>query len=116
MRSRAIAALFCAALLAGTAFAQVPRERLLQPPADAQSFVIVSAAGQHGTASLWRMPADPTLATFESLYVPENGDLSPSYASFVGTMPPATERGFRAGGFKPPEGVTRADYGRAGRR
>ena len=25
-------------------------------------------------------------------------------------MPPATERSFRFGGFKPPEGVTRADY------
>jgi imidazolonepropionase-like amidohydrolase len=54
--------------------------------------------------------SDPTLSAFESLYVPENGDLSPSYAPFVGTMPPATERNFRSGGFKPPEGVTRADY------
>jgi hypothetical protein len=54
--------------------------------------------------------SDPTLSAFESLYVPENGDLSPSYAPFAGTMPVATERGFRAGGFKPPEGVTRADY------
>jgi imidazolonepropionase-like amidohydrolase len=54
--------------------------------------------------------ADLTLGAFESLYVPENGDLSPSYAPFVGTMPPATERGFRLGGFQPPAGVTRADY------
>jgi hypothetical protein len=54
--------------------------------------------------------SDPTLATFESLYVPENGDLSPSYAPFVGTIPPLTERGFRSGGFKPPHGVTREDY------
>lgn len=57
-----------------------------------------------------KIVSDPTLAVFESLYMPENGDLSPSYAPFVGTMPPATERGFKAGGFKPPEGVTRADY------
>lgn len=53
---------------------------------------------------------DPTISTFESLYVPENGDLSPAYAPFIGTLPPAVERGFRAGGFKPPEGVTRADW------
>jgi imidazolonepropionase-like amidohydrolase len=57
-----------------------------------------------------KIVADLTLGAFESLYVPENGDLSPSYAPFVGTMPPATERSFRLGGFKPPEGVTRADY------
>jgi len=57
-----------------------------------------------------KIVADLTLGAFESLYVPENGDLSPSYAPFVGTMPPATERGFRLGGFQPPAGVTRADY------
>ena len=53
---------------------------------------------------------DPTISTFESLYVPENGDLSPSYAPYVGTLPPSVERGFRAGGFQPPAGVTRADW------
>jgi imidazolonepropionase-like amidohydrolase len=57
-----------------------------------------------------RITVDPTLVAFESIYVPENGDLSPAYAPFAGTMPPTTERGFRAGGFKLPEGVTRADY------
>jgi imidazolonepropionase-like amidohydrolase len=53
---------------------------------------------------------DPTMVAFESLYVPENGDLSPSYAPFVGTMPPTTERGFRQGGFAVPKDLTRADY------
>lgn len=53
---------------------------------------------------------DPTLSIFESLYVPENGDLSPAYAPFAGTMPPATERGFRTGGFAVPKDLTRADY------
>ena len=57
-----------------------------------------------------KIVADLTLGAFESVYVPENGDLSPSYAPFVGTMPPATERSFRLGGFQPPEGVTRADF------
>ena len=53
---------------------------------------------------------DPTMVAFESLYVPENGDLSPAYAPFVGTMPPTTERGFRTGGFAVPKDLTRADY------
>lgn len=54
--------------------------------------------------------SDPTMIAFESMYYPENGELSPSYAPFVGTLPPTTERGFRSGGFKVPEGLTRADY------
>jgi imidazolonepropionase-like amidohydrolase len=57
-----------------------------------------------------KIASDPTLVVAESLYVPENGDLSPSYAPFVGTLPPTVERGFRQGGFVPQEGVTRADY------
>ncbi|HWI86588.1 MAG TPA: amidohydrolase, partial [Sphingomonas sp.] len=39
--------------------------------------------------------SDPTLVVVESLFVPENGDLSPAYAPFVGTLPPTVERGFR---------------------
>jgi len=54
--------------------------------------------------------SDPTMVAFERLSVPENGDLSPSYAPFVGTMPPTTERGFRTGGFAVPRDITRADY------
>jgi imidazolonepropionase-like amidohydrolase len=50
------------------------------------------------------------MVAFEALYVPENGDLSPAYAPFVGTLPPATERGFRTGGFAVPKDLTRADY------
>jgi imidazolonepropionase-like amidohydrolase len=50
------------------------------------------------------------MIVFESLYYPENGELSPSYAPFVGTMPPTTERGFRTGGFAVPKDLTRADY------
>lgn len=62
------------------------------------------------TMSARHIASDPTMVAFESLYVPENGDLSPSYAPFVGTLPPATERGFRQGGFAVPKGLTRADY------
>ena len=54
--------------------------------------------------------ADPTLVVAESLFVPEPGDLSPAYAPFLGTLPPATERQFRQGGFAVPEGLTRADW------
>jgi len=63
-----------------------------------------------GAMAAKRIYSDPTMVAFEGLYVPENGELSPSYAPFVGTLPPATERGFRAGGFATPPGVTRADY------
>jgi imidazolonepropionase-like amidohydrolase len=54
--------------------------------------------------------SDPTMVAFEGLYVPEPGDLGESYVSFVGTLPPTTERGFRTGGFAVPKDLTRADY------
>jgi imidazolonepropionase-like amidohydrolase len=54
--------------------------------------------------------SDPTLVVAESLFVPENGDLSPAYAPYVGTLPPTTERGFRQGGFAVPQDLTRADF------
>jgi len=54
--------------------------------------------------------SDPTMVAFEALYVPENGDLSPAYSPFVGTMPPATERSFRVGGFAVPKDLSRAHY------
>jgi Amidohydrolase family len=57
-----------------------------------------------------KITVDPTLVVAESLFMPENGDLSPAYAPFVGTLPPAVERGFRQGGFAMPLGVTRADF------
>jgi len=54
--------------------------------------------------------SDPTMQAFEGLYVPENGELSGAYAPFIGTLPPATERQFRTGGFAVPKDLTRADY------
>jgi len=63
-----------------------------------------------GTMASKQIYSDPTMVAFESLYVPENGDLSPSYAPFVGTLPPATERGFKSGGFAVPKDLTRGDY------
>lgn len=57
-----------------------------------------------------KVTSDPTMVAFEGLYVPENGDLSPAYAPFVGTLPPTVERGFRSGGFAVPADLTRADF------
>lgn len=54
--------------------------------------------------------SDPTLVVAEGLFAAENGHLSPAYAPFVGTLPPATERGFLQGGFTVPKDLTRADY------
>lgn len=65
---------------------------------------LIATMAQHHITS------DPTLVIPESLYVPENGDLSPAYAPYVGTLPPAVERGFRQGGFTVPKDLTRADY------
>ena len=67
-------------------------------------------AGLISTMAKKQVYSDPTMVAFEGLYVPENGDISPSYAAFMGTLPPSTERGLRAGGFAVPAGLTRADY------
>ncbi|HEY2178797.1 MAG TPA: amidohydrolase family protein [Caulobacteraceae bacterium] len=71
--------------------------------ADPMKGVIATMAARHITS-------DPTLVVVESLMVPDNGDLSPAYAPFVGTLPPTVERGFRQGGLAVAPGFTRADY------
>jgi imidazolonepropionase-like amidohydrolase len=67
-------------------------------------------SGLIATMARKQIYSDPTMVAFEGLYVPENGDISPSYAPFMGTLPPSTERGLRSGGFAVPAGLTRADY------
>jgi imidazolonepropionase-like amidohydrolase len=62
------------------------------------------------TMAARKIVSDPTLVVAESLFVPENGDLSPAYSPFVGTLPPATERSFRQGGFAVPKDLTRGDF------
>lgn len=57
-----------------------------------------------------RVAVDPTLVVFEGILVPENGDMSPAYAPYTGTLPPNTERGFHEGGFEVPKDLTRADF------
>ena len=71
--------------------------------AEPMKSLIATMAARHITS-------DPTLVVVESLMEPDNGDLSPAYAPFVGTLPPAVERGFRQGGLAVAPGYTRADY------
>ena len=55
---------------------------------------------------------DPTLVVVEGVLLAEAGTVSAAYVPYVGTLPAATERGFKAGGLPLPEGMTRDD-GRA---
>lgn len=57
-----------------------------------------------------RTVIDPTLVVYERGFVSDDRDLSPALAPYLGTMPAATERGFRGGGFRVAEGATRAQY------
>jgi hypothetical protein len=50
---------------------------------------------------------DPTLVVVEGVLTSEAGKVSPAYSSFVGTLPPAVERGFKSGPIPLPEGTTR---------
>jgi hypothetical protein len=52
---------------------------------------------------------DPTLVAYESLFVPETGQLAPAHAPYAGTMSPVAERSLRAGGLALPAGSTRAE-------
>ncbi len=52
---------------------------------------------------------DPTLVVVEGVLTSEAGKLGPSYAPYAGILPPAVERGFKAGALPLPEGTTRDD-------
>jgi hypothetical protein len=52
---------------------------------------------------------DPTLVVVESVLMSEAGKVSPAYPAYVGTLPPAVERGFKSGHIPYPDGMTRAD-------
>jgi imidazolonepropionase-like amidohydrolase len=71
--------------------------------AEPMKSLIATMASRH-------IAVDPTLNVFESELVSEQGDLSPAYAPFVGTLPPNVERGFRAGGAAVPPGSSRAQF------
>ncbi|HEU4498357.1 MAG TPA: hypothetical protein VFR60_03370 [Sphingomicrobium sp.] len=66
MHPRDLVAALAAISIASSANAQVPRDQLLKPPADARQFVILSSVGPHGSYSTWTMP-DGTLAARQSM-------------------------------------------------
>ncbi|HWK89114.1 MAG TPA: amidohydrolase family protein, partial [Longimicrobium sp.] len=48
---------------------------------------------------------DPTLATFEGMFIGREGEMSPTYAAVADRMPPNVRRGFLTGGLPVPEGM-----------
>lgn len=52
---------------------------------------------------------DPTLVVVESVLMARAGTLGAAYRAYAGTLPPATERGFKTGPLPLPEGTTPAD-------
>jgi imidazolonepropionase-like amidohydrolase len=52
---------------------------------------------------------DPTLVVVENVLLAQAGTLGAAYRAYAGTLPPATERGYKTGGLPLPEGTTRAD-------
>ena len=52
---------------------------------------------------------DPTLVVVETVLTSEAGKVGPSYAPYIGTLPPATERGFKSGPIPLPDGTSRDD-------
>ncbi len=52
---------------------------------------------------------DPTLGVMERVILAEAGTLGPSYSSYAGTLPASTERGFKSGGLRLPDDISRGD-------
>ena len=52
---------------------------------------------------------DPTLVVVEGVLLAKAGTVAPAYAPYVGTLPAATERGFKSGPIPYLPGMTRAD-------
>jgi imidazolonepropionase-like amidohydrolase len=52
---------------------------------------------------------DPTLVVVEGVLLAEAGKVSPAYTSYIGTLPAATERGFKSGPIPFLPGMTRDD-------
>jgi len=61
------------------------------------------------TMAAKKIVVDPTLVVVESVLTAEAGKLNGSYAPYAGTLPAATERGFKSGALPLPEGTTKAD-------
>jgi imidazolonepropionase-like amidohydrolase len=56
-----------------------------------------------------RIVLDPTLVVVEGVLLAKAGSVTPAYAAYVGTLPAATERGFKSGPIPYLPGMTRDD-------
>ena len=56
-----------------------------------------------------RIVLDPTLVVVEGVLLANAGTVTPAYAAYVGTLPAATERGFKSGPIPYLPGMSRAD-------
>ena len=56
-----------------------------------------------------KISLDPTLVVVEGTLLANAGTVNPAYVPYVGTLPAALERSFKAGPIPYPEGMTRAD-------
>jgi imidazolonepropionase-like amidohydrolase len=56
-----------------------------------------------------KIVVDPTLVVVESVLMAKAGEVGAAYRPYAGTLPPATERGFKSGPLPLPEGTTRQD-------
>jgi imidazolonepropionase-like amidohydrolase len=61
------------------------------------------------TMAAKKIALDPTLVVVENVLLPEAGTLHPAYAPYAGTLPAATERGFKSGPIPYLPGMTRDD-------
>jgi imidazolonepropionase-like amidohydrolase len=62
-----------------------------------------------GTMAAKHITLDPTIVVVENVLLANAGTLGPAYAPYAGTMPAATERGYKAGPIPYLPGMTRAD-------
>jgi len=61
------------------------------------------------TMAAKKIVLDPTLVVVENVLLANAGTVAPAYAPYVGTLPAATERGFKSGPIPYLPGMTRAD-------
>jgi imidazolonepropionase-like amidohydrolase len=61
------------------------------------------------TMAAKNIAVDPTLVVVEGVLTAQAGKVGAPYVAYVGTLPPATERGFKSGPLPLPEGTSRED-------
>jgi len=61
------------------------------------------------TMAAKKIAVDPTLVVVEGVLTAEAGKVGAPYTAYIGSLPPATERGFKSGPLPLPKGTTRED-------